>query len=70
MHNPGNKTILEIMAVTFDLKYVHIKCVIYVTVVFAVAVHYKGKENSEVLSRSFVAEVIDILNFFRSLSFC
>jgi len=33
---------------------VHIKCVIYVTMVSVVTVHYKGKEQSEVLSRSFV----------------
>jgi len=58
------------MVVTFDLKYVHIKCVIYVTMVSVVTVHYKGKEKSEVLSRSFVVEVMGILNFFRSLGLC
>jgi hypothetical protein len=70
MHNSGHKTILEIVVVTFDLKYVHIKCVIYVTMVFVVTVHYKGKERSEVLSRSFVVEGTGILNFFRPLNSC
>lgn len=49
MNKAVHKTILEIMVVTFDLKYVHIKCVIYVIMVFVVTVYYKGKEKSEVL---------------------
>jgi len=70
MQNAGHKTIPEIMLVTFDLKYVHIKRVIYVTMGFVVIVQYKGKEKSDVLSRSFVVEVMGILNFFRPLGLC
>ena len=58
------------MVVTFDLKYVHIKCVIYVTMVFVITVSYKGKKKSEVLSRYFIVEVMDILNFFHPLGLC
>jgi len=49
MHNAGHKTILAIMVITFDIKYVGIKCVLYVTMVFVVILlHYKGNEKSEV----------------------
>jgi hypothetical protein len=58
------------MGVTYDLKYMNIKYVIYVTMVFVEPVHYKGKEKFEVLSRSFVVEVMGILNFFRPLGLC
>jgi len=70
MQNAGHKTIPEIMLVTLDLKYVNIKCVIYVTMCFVVTVQCKGKEKSDVLSRFFVVEVMDILNFFRPLGLC
>jgi hypothetical protein len=70
MHKAEHTKILGIMFVTFDLKYVHIKCVIYVTMVFVVTIHFKGKEKSEVLSGSFVVEVMGILNFFHPLGLC
>jgi len=44
--------------------------VIYVKMVFVVIVHYKEKEKSEVLSRSFVFEVMGISNIFRLLNLC
>lgn len=47
MQNAGHKIIPEIMLVIFELKYVHIKRVIYVTMGFVVTVQYKGKENSD-----------------------